>query len=107
MIHVEALGSVISDLLIVNFMLTNTRLLLNSYMILKVKKNATSSNNSSSRSSNSGSHVSRNNTSLQASIEKSTGTRLKFQTKKNTYSKSTFEIKLSVKDVSFEFKQQI
>jgi len=82
---VEALGSVISDLLIVNFMLTNTRLLLNSYMILKIKKNATSSNSSSSsRSSNSSSHVSGNNTSLQASIEKSTGTRLKLKKKKNT-----------------------
>jgi len=76
-------------------------------MILKLKKNATSSSNSSSRSSNSSSHVSRNNTSLQASIEKSTGTHLKLKKKKITYSKSTFEIKLSVKDVSFEFKQQI
>ena len=77
-------------------------------MILKIKKNATRRSNSSnsSNSNNSSSHVSRNNTSLQASIGKSTGTRLKLL-KKKKYSKSTFEIKLSVKDVSFEFKQQI
>ena len=38
MTDVEMLGSIISDLLIVNFMLTNTQFLLNSHTILKIKK---------------------------------------------------------------------
>jgi hypothetical protein len=71
MTDVEMLGSIISDLLIVNFMLTNIQFLFNSHTILKIK------NMQQAAATDAQAEIIHRS---QASIEKSTGTRLKFYT---------------------------